>query len=83
MALKKSDLEGIREIAEISKILTEIERTITIKIEPSYDLSKVLDRVNKTFEEFLGPELVKVILEEKKEEAKTADTEAKEAAKLW
>jgi hypothetical protein len=83
MALKKSDLEGIREIVEISKLIGEIQKTITIKVEPAYDVEKVLDAITVLFKGLLTPEFITALATEKKEEAAAAATEAKEGAKLW
>jgi hypothetical protein len=83
MALKKSDLEGIREIVEISKLIGEIQKTITIKVEPAYAVEKVLDQIAAIFAGFLTPEFIAALAAEKKEEAAKAETEAKEGSKLW
>jgi glutaredoxin 2 len=83
MALKKSDLEGIREIVEISKLIGEVQKTITIKVNPSYDVEKVLDLITGLFKGLLKPEFITALAEEKKEEALAAATEAKEGSKLW
>ena len=83
MALKKSDLEGIREIVEISKLMGEIQKTITIKVEPAYDVEKVLDAITSLFKGLLTPEFIVALAAEKKQEATEAAGEAKEAAKLW